>query len=82
MAERCPDPAGQQSREVDLALLGYSDRLRTELELCIVNTAKEHNAQVFYRLRSIPSVGKILALVLLDEIHDLQRFPRVQAFVS
>src|SRR5262249_8890113 len=35
-----------------------------------------------YRLRSIPGVGKILALVMLYEIHDIQRFPRVQDFVS
>jgi transposase len=27
-------------------------------------------------------VGKILALVLLYEIHDIRRFPRVQDFVS
>jgi transposase len=82
VAERFPDPAVQKSIEVDLALLGYYDGLLTELELCIVNTAKEHNAQLFYRLRSIPGVGKILALVLLYEIHDIHRFPRVQEFVS
>jgi transposase len=30
----------------------------------------------------IPGIGKILALVLLYEIHDIDRFPRVQDFVS
>jgi transposase len=82
VAERFPDPAVQQSIEVDLALLNAYDRLLTELELSLVNTAKAHNAQIFYRLRSIPGVGKILALVLLYEIHDIHRFPRVQEFVS
>jgi transposase len=82
VAERFPDPAVQKSIEVDLALLGHYDQLLTELELAIVNTAKEHHAQVFSRLRSSPGVGKILALVLLYEIHDIQRFPRVQEFVS
>jgi transposase len=82
VAERFPEPAIQQSIAVDLTLLGHYDQLLPELELSIVNTAKEHNAQVFYRLRSIPGVGKILALVLLYEIHDIQRFPRVQEFVS
>ena len=82
VAERFPDPAVQQSIEVDLALLNSYDRLLTELELSLVNTAKAHNAQIFYRLRSIPGVGKILALVLLYEIHDIHRFPRVQEFVS
>ena len=82
VAERFPDPAVQQSIEVDLALLNSYDRLLTELELSLVNTAKAHNAQIFYRLRSIPGVGKILALVLLYEIHAIHRFPRVQEFVS
>jgi transposase len=36
----------------------------------------------FYRLRTVPGIGKILALVLLYEIHDIHRFPRVQDFVS
>ena len=30
----------------------------------------------------MPGVGTILALVLWYAIHDIQRFPRVQAFVS
>jgi transposase len=82
VAERFPDPAVQKSIEVDLALIDYYDCLLTNLELDLVQTAKAHDAQTFYRLRSIPGVGKILALVLLYEIHDIHRFPRVQEFVS
>jgi transposase len=52
------------------------------LELYIVRTAKEHDVNTFYRLRSVPGIGKILALVILYEIHDIGRFPRVQDFVS
>ena len=40
------------------------------------------DAYSWYRLRSIPGVGKILGLILLYEIHDIKRFPRVQDFVS
>jgi transposase len=82
VADRFPDPAVQKSIEVDLALIGHDDRLLTDLELDLVQTAKAHAAQTFYRLRSIPGVGKILALVLLYEIHDIRRFPRGQEFVS
>jgi transposase len=82
VAERFPDPAVQQSIEVDLALIGHYDRLLMDLERSIVQTAKADEAQTFYRLRSIPGVGQILALVLLYELHDSQRFPRVQEFVS
>jgi transposase len=82
VAERFPDPAVHKSIEVDLALIDYYDQLLTDLELHIVHTAKDHDANTFYRLRSIPGVGKILALVMLYEVHDIQRFPRVQDFVS
>jgi transposase len=82
VAERFPDPAGQKSIEVDLALIDHYDHLLSELELYIVNTAKQHDATTFYRLRSVPGIGKILSLVLLYEIQDIHRFPRVQAFVS
>jgi transposase len=82
VAARFPDPAIQKSIEVELGLLGYYDRLLTELELSLVHTPKAHKAQLFYRLRSIPGGGKILALVLLYEIHDIHRFPQVQEFVS
>jgi transposase len=82
VAERFSDPAVQKSMAVDLALIGHYDRLLTDLELGLVKTAKAHEAQTFYRLRSIPGVGKLLALVRLYEIHDIRRFPRVQEFVS
>jgi hypothetical protein len=82
IAERFPDPAVQKSIEVDLALIGYYDPLLTDLELHIVKTAKQHDAQTLYRLQSVPGIGKLLSWVLLYEIHDLQRFPRVQDFVS
>jgi transposase len=81
-AARFPEPAVQHSIEVDLALLNAYDRLLTELERSLVNTATTHKAQIFYRLRSIPGGGKILALVLLYAIHHIHRFPRVQEFVS
>jgi transposase len=82
VAERFPDPAVQKSIEVDRGLIGYYDQGLNDLELTLVNTAKPHHAQTLYRLQSVPGIGKILALVLLYEMHDIVRFPRVQDFVS
>jgi transposase len=82
VAERVPAPAVQQSLEVDLALSDVYDRLLTDLELSIVKTAKQHEANTFYRLRSVPGIGKLLRLVWLDEIPDIRRFPSVQACVA
>jgi transposase len=72
----------QKSLEGDWGLMTYDDQLLTDLELASVKSATPHEANTFDRLRSIPGVGKILALVLLYEIHDIHRFPRVQDVVS
>jgi transposase len=82
VAEGFPEPAVPQSIAVDLALIDTDDPLLTNLELSLVKTAKAHDAQPFDCLRSMPGVGQSLALVLLYEIHAIQRCPRVQAFVS
>jgi transposase len=82
VAERFPDPAVQTSMEVDLALIGSYDHLLGDVELHIVKAAKQHHAQTLYLLQTVPGIGKILRLVLLYEIHDRPRFPRVQDFIS
>jgi transposase len=70
----------QKSIEVDLALTTYYHELLRDLELTIVKTAKHHDANTLYLLQTVPGIGKILSLVLLYEIHDINRFPRVQDF--
>jgi len=82
VAERFPDPAVQKSIEVDLALIDHYDQLLMDLELHIVRTAKHHDANTLYRLQTVPGIGKMLSLVLLYEIYDIDRFPRVQDFAS
>jgi transposase len=82
VAERFDEAAVHKNVEVDLALITSYDALLTDLELSIVQTAKQQDAPTFSRLRSIPGVGKILALGMLYAIHDIRRFPRVQEFVS
>jgi transposase len=77
-----PDPSVQKSIGLNLQLIDVYDRLLTDLELYIVKKAKGHNVRSLYLLRSVPGIGKILSLVLLYEIHDINRFPRVQDFVS
>ena len=72
----------QKNVEADLAVTAELDRILNELELYIVRHAKEHDAFAFHLLRSIPGIGKILALVILYEVHDVERFPTVQQFAS
>jgi transposase len=82
LVDRFDDPAVRKSLSIDLELVGHYDHLIRDLELDLVRTAKVHDPQTFFRLKSLPGVGKILAMTLLYEIHDIGRFPRVQDFAS
>jgi len=82
VVERFPDPSVRKSIEVDVVLIDQYDVLVNDLDLTIVREAKRHDADAFHRLRSVPGIGKILALTILYEIHDVARFDRVQEFAS
>ena len=76
------DPSVRKSMELNLSLLDTYETLLKELELFLVHHAQVHDPNNLYLLKTIPGVGKILALVMLYEIHDITRFPTVQNFVS
>ena len=80
--EHFHDDSVQKSILLDLALIKEYDRLLTEIELYLTRHAKQHHPQDHFRLQTIPGVGKILALVILYEIYDINRFERVQNFCS
>jgi transposase len=82
VAERFEDPAVRKSVEIDLAMIESLDMILRKLEWYIEKTARQHDYHTLYLLRSIPGVGQILALVILYEVHDIKRFPRVQDFSS
>ena len=82
VAERFTDTSVRKSIEVDLALIDHLDASIGELELYLTRTAKVDDVHTYERLKTIPGVGPILALVLLYEIHDMRRFDAVGQFLS
>jgi transposase len=82
IAEKFSDASASQSVSSDIELAGHYDSLIRDLELFLTRKAKLHDQSNFFRLRSIPGVGKVLAMTLLYEIHDIDRFERVQNFAS
>jgi len=82
VAEHFPVPEVRQSIAMNLALIDHYDALLTDIELAIVRTAKVDDPHAFHRLRTVPGIGKILALVILYEIHDIGRFAQVGNFAS
>ena len=82
IAERFPNPSTQMSIQTNLDLLTVYDQKIMEIELFITHHAKKHNPNDLYLLRSVPGIGEVLSLVILYEIHDINRFPTVQDFAS
>jgi transposase len=82
VAERFADADARKSIEIDFALIEHYDGTLRELELHLERRAKQHDPQAYHRLRSVPGIGKILALTILYEIHDIGRFERVQDYLS
>ena len=82
VAERCADPAVHKSLEVDLALITSDDALLGNVALSVLKTARHHDAHTLSLWPTVPGIDKILRLVLLYDIHDIHRFPRVQDVLS
>jgi transposase len=82
LAEAIPDPVVRASVEADLALAARLDEIIRSLERTIRQRVKIDDQETYTRLQTIPGVGRILALTLLYEVHDVSRFPRVQDFLS
>jgi len=82
LTERFTDTSVRKLVEVDLALIDQLDAHIGALELHLTRTAKVDDPQSYARLQSIPGVGKVLALVLLYEIHDIRRFAGEGQFLS
>ncbi len=76
------DGSVKKMMAVDVAVIDQLDKLINDLELFIVRHAKVHDGQSFYLLRSVPGIGKVLALILMYEIHTIRRFGSVGDFVS
>jgi transposase len=82
LAARFGDPSVRKAVEADLALVDACDTQIRALELYLTRTAKVDDTQAYQRLRSVPGIGPVLALVMLYEIHDVRRFEEVGQFLS
>ncbi len=82
MRRAFPDQSVQRSIDLDLARIEFYDEQLSKLEWYLKRTARTVDPKAVILLQSIHGVGDILSLVMLYEIHDIARFPRVQDFVS
>ena len=82
IVEQFEHPAVQKSMAVDLEVVRTYDTILTDLERTLIKLANHHDPVSYALLQSIHGVGRILGLVMLYEIEDIGRFPRVQDFAS
>jgi transposase len=82
LIQRFADPDLQLSIQVDLDLIDALDRIIKPLELQIKHRAASHDHKAYNILIATPGIGEILALSVLYEIHNINRFPTVQDFCS
>jgi transposase len=82
LPELFPDPMVRKSIEADVVLLDVYHAILLKLERQVLQQARHHDPVVLGLLRTVPGIGKILALVMIYEIHDIRRFPTVGDFIS
>jgi transposase len=76
------DPSTRSMLAADLAIVTALDGQIKRLEAELVRTAKVHDPQAFHRLRTVPGVGPVLALILLYEVQSIGRFADEGRFLS
>jgi transposase len=82
LADAFPDTAVQRSIAIDVELIDHLDLLLDRLKAEIERTARHHDPQALYLLRTVPGTFATLGLVILYEIQSIARFERVREFCS
>lgn len=68
--------------KADLDYIDALDPIIVQLETQIRRQARFHDRSAYELLMTIPGVGDILALIILYETHDINRFETVQRYSS
>jgi hypothetical protein len=79
---RFEDAGVQRNIDLDIQLINFYDQQLSSVEFYILKNAKIDDYHSYMLLNSVPGIGKIISLVILYEIHDINRFRTVQDFAS
>jgi transposase len=76
------DKSVQQMIDLDMAVLECYHQELSKTEWYLEQQAKKHRPVYLSLLKTIPGIGRILALTILYEIGEIERFESVQQFAS
>jgi len=82
IAQRFTDTSVCKSIELDINLVEFYDQQLSKVEWHVQQQAVDCDQHSLILLRTVPGIGKILSLVILYELHTIQRFASVQNFAS
>jgi len=77
-----PDKSVQKNINLDLSILDCYTKELSKVECYIEQQAKQHNPDHLKLLKAIHGIGPILALTIIYEIGNIERFESVQDFAS
>jgi transposase len=77
-----PNPYHQLSLETDLTMVRHYDTMIGKLEIQLVRATHRVASRNYSLLKTVPGIGQSLALTILYEVDDINRFPTVQRFSS
>ena len=76
------EPSVQHMIDLDLTVLDCYHTALSKTEWYLEQQAKQHRPVYFSLLKTIPGIGRILALTILYEVGEIGRFDTVQQFAS
>lgn len=82
IADKFTERSVKKSIEANLSMIESYDKVLSQMEWEIEKSAMNHDPVSFTILKTVPGIGKILGLVILYEIENINRFPSVQQFAS
>jgi transposase len=82
IAERFDDESVRTMVQFDVESADFYDDQIRRLDLYLEQHAKIDDPDSFFRLQTIPGVGRILAMTMLYEMHTIRRFQTVGNFLS
>jgi len=82
LAEHFADPAVRLNVETDIGIMDSLHEEINRLNNYIIKHARAFKPRLLYKLKTFRGIGDVLALTILYEIEDINRFPTVQNFCS
>lgn len=82
IVDRFPDQATRLNITSDVHLFDLFEKEIKQIENYILRSIKGLHRRLLFRLKTVPGIGDIIALTLIYEIENLQRFESVQQFCS